>query len=85
MKTRASTMGSRAITWLMLQVPAMIEASPGSAAPEPSALATTSKSPPTTGVPATSPVADAASAVTAPAMSVGPRRSGSSPRASPRP
>ena len=28
MKTRGSTIGSAAITWLMLQVPAMIEASP---------------------------------------------------------
>ena len=72
-----STIASAAMTWLMLQVPAMIEASPGALAPEPRALATTSKSPATTGVPSASPVAAAASAVTPPTMSVGPRSSGS--------
>ena len=50
----------------------MIEASPTALAPAPRALATTSNSPATTGVPSVSPVAAAASAVTPPAMSVGP-------------
>ena len=82
MKTRGSTIGSAAITWLMLQVPAMIDASPGALTPEPSALAMTSKRPPTTGVPAARPVAAAASSLTPPMISVGPARSGSIPAAS---
>ena len=44
------------ITWLMLQVPAMIEAAPVRVTPEPIAEATTSNRPPTTGVPAARPV-----------------------------
>ena len=39
-----STIGSLETNWLMVQVPAMIEASPAPTTPEPSALATTSKS-----------------------------------------
>ena len=80
MKTRRSAIACCATTWLMLQVPAMIEACPASTTPEPSAFATTSNSPATTGVPAARPVAAAASAVTRPAISVGQSRSGRSAR-----
>ena len=45
MKTPRSAIGRRATTWLMLQVPAMIDACPSSTTPEPSALATTSNRP----------------------------------------
>ena len=55
--------------WLMLHVPAMIDAAPVRATPEPSALAMTSNNPATTGVPAFNPVSAAAFSLTCPAIS----------------
>ncbi|MNT35982.1 hypothetical protein D3C72_1720370 [compost metagenome] len=84
MKTGPERSGPSMMTWLMLQVPAMMEAAPVRVTPEPMAEATTSKRPPTTGVPAARPVCAAASAVTVPTTSALSARSGNRPVASPR-
>ena len=60
----------------MLYVPATIESSPGATVPSPTAAAVTSCRPAATGNPSGSPVASAASAVTVPATSAGPRIGG---------
>ena len=48
-KTRLSMIGSAVMTWLMLHVPAMMQSTPSLITPEPTAAASMSNRPPTTG------------------------------------